>query len=213
MERTFAKAAGQGAAVSIEQYRVGTGPGAAEQAEIKAAASQSTVRSVDAEVADLVDRLALVAGVDEGQIMVDRDNKHARVAATPLPGAQLAAYHLLEIRVARIEPGWTISLVPPAAPLPDISFGEDDTPDAAGRAALAEVIWAAKRLGLAIDVRGPAARTTPVIEALTKAGVVAERVGSGRGVTLDWAVPPATVAVPAAPAATPAATPTPAPRR
>jgi uncharacterized hydrophobic protein (TIGR00271 family) len=215
VERTFAKAAGQGASVSIEQYRVGTGPGAAEQAALQAAANQNAVQSVDAEVSELVERLALVAGVDEGQILIDRDNKRARVAATPLPGAQLAAYHLLEIRVARVEPGWTIALVPPAAPLPDVSFGDDDAPDAAGRAALAEAIWAAKRLGLAIDVRGPTARTAPVIEALTTAGVVAERVGGGRGVTLSWAVPPATAAVPPAPTAAPApaATPTPAPRQ
>jgi uncharacterized hydrophobic protein (TIGR00271 family) len=213
IERAFAKAAGQGAAVSIEQYRVGTGPGAAEAAAIQAAASQTSVSSVDAEIADLVERLALVAGVDEGQILVDRDNRRARVTATTLPGAQLAAYHMLELRVARIEPGWTITLVPPAAPLPTVTWGDGDAsdaaaPDQAGRAALGEAIWAAKRLGLAIDVRGPAARTAPVIDALTKAGVSATRVGGGAAVTMRWAVPdPDTPPVAASPvAATPSTT-------
>ncbi|TPG15439.1 DUF389 domain-containing protein [Sphingomonas oligophenolica] len=209
VERTFAKAAGQGAAVSIEQYRVGTGPGAAEAAALQAAASQGSVSSVDAEVAELVERLALVAGVDQGQIMVDRDNKRARVAATLLPGAQLSAYHLLESRVAGVEPGWTIALVPPAAPLPDVSFGDDDAPDAAGRAALGEAIWAAKRLGLAIEVRGPIAQATTVVQAFAKAGIAATRVGGGRTVTLRWAVPDPT----ATPLPAPGATPTPAPPR
>jgi uncharacterized hydrophobic protein (TIGR00271 family) len=198
VERNFAKAAGQGASVSIEQYRVGTGPGAAEAAAIQAAASQSSVNTIDAEVSDLVGRLALVAGVDEGQILVDRDNKRARVSATPLPGAQLAAYHLLELRVGRLEPGWTITLVPPAVAPPSISFGDDGSPDEAGRAALAEVIWAANRLGLAIDVSGPPARANVVIDALTKAGVTATRSGGGARLTLRWAVPDPAAPLPAA---------------
>jgi len=185
----FAKAAGQQAAVAIEQYRVGTGPGAADAAVVQAAANQANVSSIDAEVADLLERLALVAGVDQGRIMVDRDNKSARVAATPLPGAQLAAYHMLELRVAQIEPGWTIQLVPPAAALPTVSFGDDGNPDALGRAALGEAIWAARRLGLAIDVRGPVAQTAPVIEALATAGIAATRTGGGAAVTMAWAVP------------------------
>jgi len=212
VERNFAKAAGQGASVSIEQYRVGTGPGAAEAAAIQAAASQSSVSSIDAEVAELVERLALVAGVDEGQILVDRDNKRARVAATPLPGAQLAAYHLLELRVARIEPGWTITLVPPAVQPPSVTVDDDDAIDETGRAAMAETIWAAKRLGLSVDVRGPTARTDPVIAALNNAGVAAERIGNGgtgNAVALRWAVPNPDAPPPAK---TPAATP-PAPRQ
>ena len=210
---SFAKAAGQDAAVSIEQYRVGTGPGAADAAAVQAAAAQSSVNSVDAEVAELVGRLALIAGVEQGQILVDRDNKRARVAATPLPGAELAAYRLLERRVARIEPGWSITLVPPAAALPDISFGDDDKPDDGGQAALIDAIWAAKRLGLAIDVRGPSARTAPVIAAFANAGVAAERIGGGRGVTLSWAVPDPTVTPAPTPTPAPSETPAPAPPR
>ena len=185
----FAASAGRQAAVSIEQYRVGTGPGAAEQAALRAAQTPAAVDQVDAEVDDLVGRLALVAGVDASRVTVDRENKRARVVATVLPGAGLAAYHLLELRVSTLEQGWAVELVPPPAPLPAIGF-DGDAPDQAGRAALAEAIWGAKRLGLAIDVRGPAARVKTVTDVLAAAGVVAARAGGGSAVSLRWAVPP-----------------------
>ena len=202
---SFAKSAGQRAVVSIEQYRVGTGPGAAEQAAIRAASAQTSVNPVDAEVSELVGRLALVAGVDAGQVTIDRDNHRARVAATVLPGADLAAYHLLELRVAALEQGWAVQVVPPAIALPTIAF-EDDAPTQAGRAALAEAIWGAKRLNLSIDIRGPVAQAEAVIDALTSAGVTAQRVGGGGAVRLSWAVPAPVAAptpVPAAPPAPP----------
>ena len=196
---SFVKSAGQPADVAIEQYRVGTGPGAAEQAAIRAAAAPTAVNPIDAEVTELVGRLSLVAGVDSAQVTVDRDNKRARVVATVLPGAGLAAYHLLELRVATLEQGWDIELIPPPAPLPTIGF-ENDAPDQAGRAALAEAIWGAKRLGLAIDVRGPAVRTKAVTNALAAAGVTVARVGGGRETTLRWAVPSSeTASAPAPP--------------
>ena len=140
------------------------------------------------------------------QVTVDRDNHRARVVASVLPGAGLAAYHLLELRVAALEQGWSVEIVPPPTALPTIPF-EDDAPTQAGRAALAEAIWGAKRLGLAIDVRGPVARVKAVTDALAAAGITARRVGGGSAVSLGWAVPAPTSAPVPAPAMVNAPTP------
>ncbi len=173
--------------VAIEQYRVGTGPGDADAASVQAA-SNSAANQVNAEIAAVTERLALVAGVGREAVFLDRDAHRARVAAAVLPGASLAAYHLLEMRVAQRAPGWTVELVPPAIEPPPVSF-EGDAPDAAGQAAIVEAIWGARRLGLAVEVRGPEAQADVVVEALTRVGVSASRGGGGSTVTLAWVVP------------------------
>ena len=180
--------------VLVEQYRVGTGPGDADAAAVQAAANGAANR-VNAEIAGVTERLALVAGVDRGQVFLDRDAHRARVVAAVLPGASLGAYHLLEMRVAQSAPGWQVELVPPAVALQPVSF-EGEEPDAAGRAAMVEAIWGARRLGLAIDVRGPVAAAETVIDLLARGGVTATRVGDGDGdaVALGWAVPRPVVA-------------------
>ncbi len=200
-EIAFQKAAGQRVTAKIEQYRVGTGPGAAEAAALQAASANSAASVGDAQAADLISRLALVAGVNSAQVLIDRDTKRARVIATPLPGAEIGTYHLLETRAAAVAPDWTVDLVPPAVDLADVTF-DGDAPDQAGRSALTEAIWGAKRLGLAINVRGPATQSKTVIDALTAAGVSANRLGGGRTLSLSWAVAPP-VAVPTLPAPAP----------
>lgn len=221
----FLADAGQRATFAIEQYRVGTGPGAAEAAAIQTAAANTAaattakpVTDADAQAHDFAARLALVAGVDPGQVLVDAAARRLRATAAVLPGATLAAYHLLEMRAAAGATGWSVELVPPAVPLPGIDF-DGAAPSAAGRADLAQTIWGARRLGLSVAVAGPAARAQAVVAALTTGGVTASHVGGGRTVALRWAVP-----APVAPAltdtpltvtttVTPAATPSPAPRQ
>ena len=174
--------------VAIEQYRVGTGPGDADAAAVQAAAASGAANRANAEIAGVTERLALVAGVDRSQVFLDRDAHRARVTAAVLPGASLAAYHLLEMRVAQSAPGWAVELVPPAIEPPAVSFA-DDAPDAAGQAAIVEAIWGARRLGLAVEVRGPVAKGDASVDLLRRAGVTADRVGGGSDVTLAWAVP------------------------
>ncbi len=203
----FQRAAGQPVTVSIEQYRVGTGSADAEVAAIKAAeATSAATPGVDAATTDLVGRLALVAGVDPGRILVDQPARRVRVIATPLPEAGIATYHALELRVAAAAPGWQVALVPPAVPLAAVTF-DGDAPDELGRATLASATWGARRLGLGIDVTGPTARTTPVVTALTDAGIAAKRTGGGTPVRLTWAVPPAIIAATPIPTPTPTAPP------
>lgn len=170
--------------VSIEQFRVGVGDAEATQL----ARAQATERAAQEAqtMTRVAEQLALVAGVPAEQVLVDRDHRRAVVTARPLPGADLAAYRTLEARVAAVAPGWSVELVPPAAPPPPVSFG-DDGPDAQGQTALQTAIWAGRRLRLPLGVSG--ADADAVITALSEAGVVAERLPGNGEVTLRWLAP------------------------
>ncbi|MFN4098110.1 MAG: DUF389 domain-containing protein, partial [Sphingomonas sp.] len=117
-------------------------------------------------------------------VLLDRDNRRAVVHAAPLPGANLAAYRALETRVAAGVQGWTVTLIPPVAALPDVAVA-DDKPNAE---ALATAIWAAQRIKLPIGVSGSGAQT--VVDALTEAGVDARVTGNGTApARLRWLAP------------------------
>jgi uncharacterized hydrophobic protein (TIGR00271 family) len=180
---TLARLFGRPVEAQFEQYRVGT----ATQAE---AAQLSAARSSVAQAAThAADQLALAAGVPIEQVTVDRERKRVLARAAVLPGARLAAYRMLEQRVAASEPGWEVVLTPPAAALDPVSFGEDG-PDAAGRAAIDGAIWGARRLGLPIGVSG--ARADEVAALLAQAGIAAEALpGDGESVALRWQAPAA----------------------
>lgn len=169
---------GRAVAVSIEQYRVGTGA-EAEAAQIANAAGQLRDRTAER----LVGQLSIVSGAPRASILIDVEQRHAVVRAQPLPGASLDTYRLLEQRVARTAPAWRIELVPPALDLPEITFNEN-APDAAR---VATVVWAAKRTGLPITISGAEATTAAVAEALEDQAVsVTVEEGAGDTVTSVW---------------------------
>ena len=174
--------------VSIEQLRVGTAD--ADESQLAAARSRASSARRSAQIAE---RLALVAGVEPGAVLIDEEGTRAVVRAAPLPGTTIEAYRALEARVAEAQPNWRIELVPPPAALPEVSF-EGTEPDEAGREAIAAAAWAAQRLHLPIGVAGSRAdRIEAVVEALREAGATAEAVpdgnGAGEGVTLSWRAP------------------------
>jgi uncharacterized hydrophobic protein (TIGR00271 family) len=170
--------------VTIDQFRVGA-EGDAEAAQLAAARGSAAERGASR----IAERLALIAGVAPDQVIVDRVGRRALVRATPLPGADLASYRALEGRVAAAEQGWTISLVPPPAPLPDVEF-EGEAPSEAGAEALATAIWAARRLGLPVGISGDDAEA--VAERLRAQGVVVNvSEGEGPGARLAWRTPDA----------------------
>lgn len=189
--QTLTRLLGRRVAVSLEQYRVGTSA-QAEAQQIAAAQANARKSASDNAAVRMVEQLALVAGVEQGSVLLDRDHRRAVVTAAELPGASLASYRALEARVAAFASGWTVSLVPPAAELPQISF-EGDAPDAAGREALATATWAAQRLRVPLGVTGPEANATAVVEALTAAGIRAVAVPGAPGrdgaVRLSWRAP------------------------
>lgn len=118
-KRTLERALGRPIQVSIKQFRVGTGSGNAEAAQLAAVRSDERQRLIQ-ERDTVAAQLAMVAGVDEGMVFVDPAKRRATVKAARLPDAGLATYQVLESRIAATMPGWDIWMVPPAVALPDI---------------------------------------------------------------------------------------------
>ncbi|WP_448659408.1 DUF389 domain-containing protein [Sphingomonas sp. CJ99] len=171
-------------AVALEQVQVAGGE--AEAAQL--AAASATAQNREATIAAMTDRLALVAGVERGAVLIDRDARRAMVRAVVLPGASLATYRGLEQRIAGTAEGWRVELVPPALPLPEIPYIEDEP----NVAALALAAWAGQRIAAPIGVSGPAERAEAVAAALTAAGAqsrVTDGAGNGDAVTLTWLAP------------------------
>jgi uncharacterized hydrophobic protein (TIGR00271 family) len=167
---------GETVAVTIEQVRTSNG----ESASIDLAKSVAAQEQRNA--SRIAHELALVAGVNPDDVLVDTQSKTAQVHATPLAGADLAAYYELERRVAATETGWTAILVPPPLPLPSI----ENSADRDGTVAL--VAWAASRLHLPVRLSGPPEEADAIEQALRAKGVAVERAGGGR-LSLQWQLP------------------------
>ena len=199
--RAIAREIGRPVELTIVQSRVGPGQDAAEEAQLAAARANEAAAVERAQ--DLGERLALVAGVPESDVLIDRERRRALVRAVPLPGATLAAYRELEQRIAALEPEWTIELVPPVRPLPAIAFermepGEGDEeapqfgPSDAGRQAIQLADWAQRRVNVPVTLTGPAAAVEDVRSYLATRGasVTTRPSGTGYGtVQLDWTDP------------------------
>ena len=168
---------GRPVSVAIEQYRVGV----AEAEAAALAEAQGARDAAERRVETLTRELALIAGVDPGDVLVDQRGRRALVRARPLPGAGLATYRALEGRVAAAAPGWQVYLEPPAVDLPEVAV-TDGKPDSA---AIAVAAWGAKRRGLALKVAGPEADAGVIAEALRAAGVTVE-LAPGGPLQLDW---------------------------
>ncbi|AWW73628.1 hypothetical protein CD351_04200 [Erythrobacter sp. KY5] len=185
IERALARRLGRPIELSLTQLQVGTAASAAQAAQLSAArASEEADARQRAE--DLATRLALVAGVSEGDVTVDRTRRRATVRAETLDGATLAAYRALEMRIADTEPDWFIELLPPIGQLPEnIAFGEDG-PTPEGAQALAVIEWSAERINLPIVLIGPPAQASQAAELLAQRGVsVTVRPGAGP-LRADW---------------------------
>ena len=170
IERALATRLGQPVELNLTQLQVGTAASAAQQAQLSAARVNEEQAALERANA-LATRLALVAGVTEDDVTVDRTRRRATVRAERLDGATLAAYRALEMRIAATEPDWTIELLPPIGELPsEIAFG-DDGPTPEGAQALAVVEWSSKRVDLPIMLVGNADETTQAAEILARRGV------------------------------------------
>lgn len=136
---------GREVALQLNQILVDTsqGPSAERDALNRANAAAVDGNDAGAKVAEL---LALAAGVPEERVTIDRRGQRAVVAATALPGADLATYYALERRASTIANGWTIEIIPPAGPTPLITFEDgDDALEGTSRQAALLTAWAARR--------------------------------------------------------------------
>lgn len=187
-QRALRAMLGRPVELRINQYQVGTGAQAAEAAQL-AATQQQREADESARIAALSGQLALVAGVAENKVTIDRGKQRAVVRARSLPGAGLASYMALERRIAASAPGWNVLLEPPATRLPSIPF-EGEAPTASGRAAIELVAWAASRTGRQVVLVGPRAIAGTAREALRESGVNASIEPGPRPLRARWADAP-----------------------
>lgn len=178
------------AQVTITQYEVGTSAKAAEAAQL--ASARASKEAADRQRAEeLGMRLALVAGVENKDVVIDRERRRALVTARPIDGTSLGGYRELERRIAATEPDWRIELRPPALPLPQVAFKEGElTPE--GSAARDLAIWASQRIHAPIVLSGTAANVGKLEEHLNENGIVTNSEVDRRAgdiVTLRWAAP------------------------
>lgn len=203
IERAFATRLGRSVELSLTQLQVGTSATAAQQAQLSAARAQEEQVAIS-RANDLAQRLALVAGVSEDEVTVDRTRRRATVRAERLEGADLSAYQVLEERIARTEPDWMIELLPPISDLPqEITFETvrveapgDDTrtettraPTERGKQALAVLEWAASRFDVSMTLVGPIEDARRAQAILAERGVTIE-VQAGRApLRAEWGGP------------------------
>lgn len=186
--RTISRELGTPAEVSITQYRVGTSETAVELAALSAARAREDGAALQRSE-ELGRRLALIAGVSEADVLVDRERRRALVAARPFEGAPLAVYRELERRISATEPEWEIALRPPARPLPAIPF-EDGEPTDQGEQALNLIAWAGQRLPAPIILSGPEDAVAIAAERLRSQGVAIRTQPGGAGpISAAWGAP------------------------
>lgn len=178
--------------VKIQQFRVGTGNGDAEAAQIAAVQAKEQARESEFQITQLGERLALIAGVPANDVLIDRESRRAVVKARPLPGASLATYYTLEQRVAALDPQWSLLVQPPADKLAAIEM-VDGEPSPAGLANLRLATWAAQRIDAPIGVSGRDADVARVLALLREKGTSATRTigktASPNTVGLAWLAP------------------------
>ena len=182
LTRDLSRIIGRPIGLSLDQIRTADG-----SLEGQTEAGGASVGQRDA--ARMAERVALVAGVPVENVLVDRVAKRIVVRSAPLPGSDLSAYRALEARVAATDSSWSVMLVPPAGPLPDVKV-EDGKADSA---AIETAVWAAQRLHLPIAVSGGRSDDAKaVVDLLRTDGVEAilkPNEGRTEKVRLSWATP------------------------
>ncbi|MEM6858824.1 MAG: TIGR00341 family protein [Pseudomonadota bacterium] len=182
IERALASRLERPVELTLTQLQVDSSASAAQRAQLSAARAQEEAVA-EARADNLAQRLALVAGVPEDDVLVDRTRRRALVRAERLDGASLAAYRALEDRIAKSEPEWTIELLPPLSDLPasipfeETQVGEGDEaqtvfgPTSEGANALTVIEWAAGRVDVPITLVGPAKDAEAAQRILAQKGV------------------------------------------
>ncbi|MBX7481848.1 DUF389 domain-containing protein [Qipengyuania qiaonensis] len=178
---------GRAVIATIDQFQVGTDPGAAEQAALAQARAREAAEASERQIAALGQNLALIAGVERKDVLLDRENQRAQAVARPLDGLGLSGYRELERRLERTTPGWTVELRPPLVSLPEIIVGEEGL-DTRNAAQVALVGWAAERTGVRVTLTGSESALATVTQALgtTSSRVDTRQSGNENTVTASW---------------------------
>ena len=183
---------GRDISVQIEQFRVGTDPGAAEQAQLAQVRAAQQAEASERQISALTENLALIAGVERGAVTIDRGNSRAIVLAKPLPGLTLDGWRILEQRAAATAPNWDVELRPPFLSLPAIPLDPEGAPTPDGQQAQQTIVWAATRLDLPVVLSGGNAEARDSLgQFLTANGVTFTQTegGSADRIQARWQVP------------------------
>ncbi len=143
-------------ALRLDQVLLEPGAGALDAQREEMRQVSDSARAEIERASEISRLVALAAGIAADGVTVDRDHHRATAPAAPLPGATLATYRALEMRLQAEAEGWEIAIVPPRAALPEIRFADGaDALDSAAREAVATSAWAAQRWNLlALGVPG-----------------------------------------------------------
>ncbi|RZM34819.1 MAG: DUF389 domain-containing protein, partial [Sphingomonas sp.] len=156
--------------LDLDQILLEPGAGAldAQREELRQAADTPSPEAQ--RMTSLVKMIALVTGIAADDVTIDRDHRRATASAAALPGATVATYRTLEARSAAETEGWSVVIVPPQGPLPEIAFADNvDALDGTARSAVATSIWAARRWNIpALGVPGLPAGAAPATPNLTE---------------------------------------------
>ena len=156
--------------LDLDQILLEPGAGALEAQREELRQAGETPSPETQRMTSLAKMIALVTGVAADDVTIDRDHRRATASAAALPGATVATYRTLEARAAAETEGWSVVIVPPQGPLPEIAFADNvDTLDDTARAAVATSIWAARRWNMpALGVPGLPAGAAPATPNLTE---------------------------------------------
>ncbi|MBB3358010.1 MULTISPECIES: DUF389 domain-containing protein [unclassified Novosphingobium] len=170
LQKAIEQELGRPVRLNIDQILLEPGAGAieAQREELRQAGDQPDLETQ--RLAGIARMIALITGVSADDVTIDRDHHRATAAAVPLPGATVATYRVLEARAAAQTDGWSVAIVPPQGPLPEIAFANDaDTLDPVAREAVLVSAWAARRWNVpALGVPGLPAGTTPARPSLAQ---------------------------------------------
>jgi len=151
LQRSIEEALHRPVRLAIDQILLEAGAGAldAQREELRQAGDQGSLETQ--RMAALAKMVSLITGVSPDDVTIDRDHRRATAAAVPLLGATLGAYRTLEARATAETEGWSVAIVPPQGPFPELAFADNvDTLDGPGRTAVLTSAWAARRWNVAV---------------------------------------------------------------
>jgi uncharacterized hydrophobic protein (TIGR00271 family) len=161
LQKAIEQELGRPVRLDIDQILLEPGAGAidAQREELRQAGDQPNLETQ--RMAAIAQMIALITGVAADDVTIDRDHHRVTAAAVPLPGATVATYRTLEARAAAQTDGWSVAIVPPQGPLPEIAFADNaDALDPVARDAVLTSAWAARRWNVpALGVPGLPAGT------------------------------------------------------
>lgn len=167
----------------VDQLRATPAQGGVEAAQIARASSTGATDEAQERRRAAAD-LALIAGIDPANVVIDSQGRHLAATAAVLPGLDMRGYRALESRARRALSRWTVMLAPPAgASLPAIAVVDGVIDDEA----LSTAAWAATRLDRPSVVHGGSLRQRRAVAAGIEARGGVAQVGEAGGLLrLDW---------------------------